>query len=118
MPPKQKITRDAILETGFHLLKKQGMTAVNARSIAKKLGCSTQPIFSCFAAMEELHRSLLHRASQLYNLYIQEGLKSNNTFKGLNLYYISFAQEEPQLFKLLFIQNSTGRERLCNANAP
>ena len=54
MPPKQRITREMILETSFAMFCRDGMEAVNARSVAKALNCSTQPIFSYFAGMDDL----------------------------------------------------------------
>ena len=49
MPPKQRITREMILESSFSMFCREGMENVNARSVAKALGCSTQPIFSYFS---------------------------------------------------------------------
>ena len=46
MPPKQRITREMILECAFVMFLSEGMETVNARSVAKALGCSTQPIIS------------------------------------------------------------------------
>ena len=51
MPPKQRITREMIMERAFDMFCREGMDAVNARSVAKALNCSTQPIFSYYAGM-------------------------------------------------------------------
>ena len=37
MPPKQRITREMILERSFTMFCQEGMEAVNARSVAKAL---------------------------------------------------------------------------------
>ena len=50
MPPKVKITKDDIIQTTLDLLRKNGDAAINARSLASALNCSTQPIFSNFAS--------------------------------------------------------------------
>ena len=42
--PKQKITKEMILDAAFTLLRTKGHEAVNARSIASQAGCSVQPI--------------------------------------------------------------------------
>ena len=55
MPPKVKISKEDILQTAIELVRKGGEEAVNARAIAGALNCSTQPIFSNFASMEERH---------------------------------------------------------------
>lgn len=41
MPPKAKVTREMILQTVFQITREQGFEAVNARSIAESLNCST-----------------------------------------------------------------------------
>ena len=46
MPPKAKVTREMILQTVFQITREQGFEAVNARSIAESLNCSTRPIFT------------------------------------------------------------------------
>ena len=51
MPPKVKVSKEEIINTAISLIRKSGASAVNARSIAAELGCSTQPIFSNFASM-------------------------------------------------------------------
>lgn len=48
MPPKPKITKDMILSAVLELTQETGFETVNARSIAKKLQCSTRPIFTCY----------------------------------------------------------------------
>lgn len=54
MPPKIKVTRESIVATAVDLVRSEGAQALNARRIAAALGCSTQPIFSNFAVMDEL----------------------------------------------------------------
>ena len=52
MPPKPKVTKDMILAAVLNLTQEEGFEAVNARSIAGKLQCSTRPIFTCYESME------------------------------------------------------------------
>ena len=66
MPPKVKISKQDIIDTALALLREGGEGAVNARSIAAALGCSTQPIFSNFSSMEELEESVTLAAYECY----------------------------------------------------
>ena len=66
MPPKQRITREMILERSFDMFCREGMEAVNARSVAKALNCSTQPIFSYFSGMDDLKTSLEQKAKETF----------------------------------------------------
>ena len=59
MPPKVRITREDIIRTAVDIVRKDGAGAINARQIAKALNCSTQPVFSNFATMEELRGAVV-----------------------------------------------------------
>ena len=80
MPPKQRITREMILERSFEMFCRDGMDAVNARSVAKALNCSTQPIFSYYAGMDDLKNALENKAKETFEATInslpQEGIRS------------------------------------------
>lgn len=45
MPPKARITKEMILTAVLEITRETGFEAVNARSIANKLRCSTRPCF-------------------------------------------------------------------------
>ena len=107
MPPKAKVTKTAIIERAMELVRQEGSAALNARSLAKALNCSTQPIFSNFDSMEEIRTEVIRQAEALYNQYIREGLESGQfpPFKASGMAYIRFAMEERELFKLLFMRD-------------
>lgn len=64
MPSQKRITRSAIIGTAVSILRKEGYDGVNARKIAKELGCSTQPIYSEFGNMNELKAELKKKRRQ------------------------------------------------------
>lgn len=105
MPPKVKITRQDILKTALALLKTDGNGAINARNLAAALSCSTQPIFSNFASMEELDEAIKQEAYTRYLSFIQSEIESEKypKYKAFGMAYIRFAKEEKELFKLLFM---------------
>ena len=45
--PKQKITKEMIIETAFEIVRKEGLENLLVKNIAAKLNCSVQPIYSC-----------------------------------------------------------------------
>ncbi len=110
MPPKVRITREQIVETALELVRSQGMDAVNAREIARTLGCSTQPVFSNFASMEGLKQAVLTAADGRYQRAIREAMEKGEypAYKAAGMAYIGFARQEPALFKLLFMRDRTG----------
>lgn len=107
MPPKPKITKDMILTTILSITRNSGFEAVNARSIAGELHCSTRPIFTCYENMEELKQDFLEFAYAFYRQYVEQYRISENVNPSLllPLSYIAFSREETQLFKLLFVSD-------------
>ena len=103
MPPKAKLTKEQIIESAVEEVRACGYEALNARSLASRLGCSTTPIFSCFKNMEEVKKEVVRRATEVYSSFIDEGLAKTMPFKGVGQGYIRFAKAEPQLFQLLFM---------------
>lgn len=107
MPPQAKITKEMILNTVLEITRATGFETVNARSIASRLKCSTRPIFTCYENMDELKKEFLDFAYKFYEQYVTDYSSSTNisSYLLLPLSYIEFAQEETQLFKLLFIKD-------------
>lgn len=44
MPPKVKVTKDMVIDAAFAIAREAGAENINARTVAKKLNCSTQPV--------------------------------------------------------------------------
>lgn len=105
MPPKVKVSQETIVSTAIELTREKGVENLNARELAKKLGCSTQPIFRAFVNMEELKNSLYIKVEEIYTQHILKGMNNRNPFQGIGLAYIDFAFKEKNLFKLLFMSD-------------
>ena len=52
MPPKAKVTKDMIIDAAFNVVREAGAENINARTVAKKLKCSTQPVMYHFETIE------------------------------------------------------------------
>ena len=107
MPPKVKTTKEAIIEAAVKLVRKDGAQALNARTLAAKLGCSTQPIFSHFSGMEQLRFAVGQQAEAICRQYMQREIESGAypTYKATGMAYIRFAKEEKELFRLLYMRD-------------
>ena len=118
MPPKVKTTKEDIINAALDITRKFGLQAVNARTVAAVLNCSTQPIFSNFTAMEELHRAVIQRADVLYREYLQREAANGKypVYKASGMAYIQFAKEEKELFKLLYMCDRSGEELPIHAS--
>ncbi len=107
MPPKVKITKEEIIKSALNMVRRSGSDAFNARTLATELNCSTQPIFSNFATMEELQKAVILAAYEHYLSFIKNEVESGNypKYKSFGMAYVRFAKEEKELFKLLFMRN-------------
>ena len=109
MPPRVRITREEIIRTAVEIVRKDGHQALNARSVAAKLDCSTQPVFSNFATMEELRLAVVEKADLLSQEYAKREMERGEypAYKASGIAYIRFAKEEKELFKLLYMRDRT-----------
>lgn len=109
MPPKVKITKEEIVNAALEMIRSGGETTLNARSIAAALNCSTQPIFSNFARMEDLRIAVLDAAYARYLGTSKTEVTSEKypPYKAMGMAYIRFAKEERELFKFLFMRDRT-----------
>jgi len=112
MPPKVRITKEDIVNAALEIVRIGGAAAINARTVAAMLRCSTQPVFSNFATMEALRLAVVEKADGLYQTYIRQEIESKQypDYKASGMAYIRFAREERELFKLLFMRDRTGED--------
>lgn len=110
MPPKVKVSKKAVIDAAVELLRQHGDQAINARALADALGCSTQPIFSNFATMEQLRLAVIEKLGMVYNDYLAREIAAGKypAYKASGMAYIRFAKEEKQMFKLLFMCDRSG----------
>lgn len=107
MPPKVKITKADIVRAAMEIVREKGDGALNARSLAQALECSTQPVFSNFPTMEALRIAVAEEAETLYLAYIERETESGKypPYKASGMAYIRFAREERMLFRLLYMRD-------------
>ena len=107
MPPKPKINKQMILDAAFEIVREQGHEMMNARTIAEKLGCSTQPVMYNFKTVEEIREETYKLADEYHTGFIMpKGDKGYDPLLELGMNYIRFGYEEKNLFRFLFQTNS------------
>lgn len=103
MPPKARITKAMVIEAAFEVARKTGAETINARTVAKELNCSTQPVMYHFARIEELKRAAYEKASEYHTEYLMRMSEvQEDVMLEIGLNYIRFAVDEPNLFRFLF----------------
>lgn len=112
MPLKKVITKDMILDKAILLVEKKGIEFLNARSLAKELNCSTQPIYLSFQNMDELKQEMIKKAWIRYYKYINDNIKKEGSLYMNSLTsYINFARNHKHLFELLFFKTKYVRSK-------
>ncbi|MFR1722491.1 TetR/AcrR family transcriptional regulator [Emergencia timonensis] len=102
--PKQKITKEMIIETAFEIVRKEGLENLLVKNIAAKLNCSVQPIYSYCANMEGVKQELVARTAKFIREYVAARIDKKDYFRSTGRSYLKFAKDEPNLFQLYFLR--------------
>ncbi len=101
MPAKTVFDKDTVAQAAFRIVERDGQSALNARSLAKEAGCSTQPIYLRYPDMSAVRKEVIKLARE-----VSDGLRlKDSLFEGYLSAYIRFAREKPKLFGLLFMSD-------------
>ena len=103
MAPKNKFTKEEMVEAALRVVRANGIDALTAKTMADALGTSTQPIFTAFGSMDGIKKEVYAAAIRVYDRYTEAGLREKIPFFGVGMQYIRFAREEPELYRLLFL---------------
>lgn len=106
MPAKIVFDKERVVNAALKIAENNGLEALNARSLAKEIGCSTQPIYLRYPDMSAVKKETIAAARLIYGQYIEFGLKGKpSLFEGYLSAYIRFARERPKLFAMLFMRD-------------
>lgn len=112
MPPKQRITREELLEHAFTIAKEQGIQAVTSRSVAQSVGCSIRPVFCHFATMEELRQATFQYACNRLMQDIMKWQDEPDFLMRTNRWMLDLARNEKNLYELLYLSRSYQSDNL------
>lgn len=104
MPPKPKFSREELIQAALELTREGGLEMVVARNLGKKLNTSPSTIFTHFNSVDDIRQAVIEAARELYNGFVEEGLRMVPPMKGFAVQYIRFAIEEPNLYAVLFMK--------------
>lgn len=114
MPAIRKTSKEAIINAAVDVLRESGAAALNARNVAKKLGCSTQPIYLCFQNMEDLKAAMTRQAIALHTQSVREWLhilnaddscyRQHSYYSSYGIGFVKFAALEKHLFRWLYLE--------------
>ncbi len=103
-----QIPKEKILKAALDILIRDGYAAVNIKTIAKELNCSTQPISWHFGNMEGLRKALAEYAMDYANQKMISSAGGMDSFINVGGGYIHIAFDEPNLFRYLYMSGESG----------
>ncbi|MFK7989351.1 MAG: TetR/AcrR family transcriptional regulator [Sandaracinaceae bacterium] len=102
VPPRARFSRDTVLEAAIEVARIDGLLAVSARSVAKRLGSSTAPVTSYFDSMQALNDAVVERTVELL-LETVAGEQGPDPLLAASLGFLRFVTHEPRLYAGLFL---------------
>jgi len=107
VPAKKQITKEIILKTAVELVRQNGISCLNMRTLAQACKCSTQPIYLSFSGMEELKTEVARSILKIFDEFIEKEIAKGEypQYKAVGMGYIRFAKEEKQFFKYLLMND-------------
>ena len=108
MPPKIATSKEMIIEAGYVIADEEGIDQVNCRAIAKKLGCSTQPVFSRFPNMDELKEEVFKYACDRLEKSISDRIENSTESSILDIsvtVLADLARNHKNLYKLIYLSD-------------
>lgn len=106
--PKQRITKEMVVDAAFEIARRDGMEQVLVKNIASRLGCSVQPIYSYCKNMEGLREDVTQRTRHFIREYVSAHIDPDDLFRSTGRSYIQLAKEEPHLFRIFILHRRRG----------
>ena len=106
--PKQRITKETVVNAAFEIARNSGMEQVMVKNIADKIGCSVQPIYSYCKNMDSLRQDVVEQTNRFIQEYIAAHIDKDDLFRSTGRLYIRLAQEEPHLFRIFILHQRKG----------
>lgn len=105
MPPKQKITKDAIADAAFSIVEKKGLPLLTARNVSDMMGISTKPIYFYFSCMADLRRETMRKAAEILLTYMSRPY-TDHIFLNMGIGFTFFARDYKILYRHMFMENN------------
>lgn len=108
MPTSPRIPKETILQHALDMLIQNGYASINIKTLAKRIGCSTQPISWHFGNMENFRNALTEYAMDYANEKMLSASEGMEAFSNVGIGYIDIAFDEPNLFRYLYMSGESG----------
>ena len=106
--PKQRITKEMVVNAAFEIARNSGMEQVMVKNIADKIGCSVHPIYSYCKNMDSLRQDVVEQTNRFIQENVAAHIDKDDLFRSTGRLYIRLAQEEPHLFRIFILHRRKG----------
>ncbi|MFD1318027.1 TetR/AcrR family transcriptional regulator [Loigolactobacillus zhaoyuanensis] len=111
---KKEITREKMLTIAYDLVVTQGFTNFTARKVAQAIDCSTQPLYQEFGSMANLKHAILVKLQHYLIHEVYNQVVTGDRLLDIALDYIQFAEQNPKLYRAVFIEDHFGVNAMQN----
>ena|SRR5690625_2545290 len=98
MPPKNKFSKEEIIDAAFHIADTEGIDSMTIRKVADQLGSSIAPIYVNFKDVEELKSAVVKKVADVSRHMLNEQ-NTGNPFSDIGFASLRFANEHSILFR-------------------
>ncbi|WP_025027856.1 TetR/AcrR family transcriptional regulator [Caldalkalibacillus mannanilyticus] len=105
MPPKNKFTKEQIIDAAFDIARHDGIDSITIRKVAEKMGSSIAPIYVNFTHLDELKKEVVKKTFAVSHQLLAE-TNTGDPFHDIGVVSLRFAKEYSVLFRdLVLVKN-------------
>ena len=83
MPPKAKFKKQQIVDASVLIFQDEGIEKLTSRNLVKKLDIFECPISTFFPSIADVEATMLEKAKNIYEGYVEKELAQNPLFHGV-----------------------------------
>lgn len=104
MSPRQKFTKEQLIDAAFNIAISEGFDAITIRNVAKHLGSSIAPIYVNYADVEALKDDVVQKSFSVFDTLLATQ-ESSSMFLNYGLASIEFGKKYPLLYDELILKD-------------
>lgn len=105
MPPKNKFTKEDIINVAFNIAKEDGFDGISIRKVASKVGCSIAPIYVNFNDVEDLKSAVVKKIEKVIKELIDEQ-NTGEAFLDIGVASVKFARDYSVIYKEFILKGN------------
>ncbi|GFH40933.1 TetR/AcrR family transcriptional regulator [Lactococcus insecticola] len=114
MARNKTIFKEDILNAAERFILEKSPRELTARALSKYMKISTQPLYAEFENMAELKNELFSHIYYRLQTEVFNKKTHDDPIINLSLNYINFAQENPKLFRAIYLEKHGGEDNSIN----